>query len=117
MTVNETQESTADISIGNINGKTILSPGTSLTHKNCAQLKTLFDRLIEQEVTQMVLDLKQVDILDSQALELMVEMQDRLQEAGGNLALSNLNPLCRNILICVRLSNRFTILSTGGGTS
>nr|WP_320015240.1 STAS domain-containing protein [uncultured Desulfobacter sp.] len=117
MPVKDTPKTTADISIGNINGKTILSPRTSLIHKNCVQLKTLFDKLIEQGVTQIILDLNQVDILDSRALELMVEMQDRLQEAGGNLALSNLNPVCRNILICVRLSNRFTILATGGGTS
>jgi len=106
-----------DITIRNINGRTVLSPQTSLTHKNCDQLETLFNGLLKREVMEMVVDFTRVSFLDSRALELIVDMQTQLQTKGGNLGLSNLNEVCRDILICVRLINRFKVMANVHGSS
>ena len=99
-----------DIAIRNMNGKTVLSPVTALTYKNSDQLETLFNLLFNKNITEMILDLKQVGFLDSKALETIVDMQSKLTAAGGNLTLANLNDVCRDILICVRLMNRFSVI-------
>ncbi len=99
-----------DISVRNIGGKTVLSPVTALTQKNIDQLETLFNLLMKKNITELILDLKQVPLLDSRALEVLVDMNSKLADSGGRLTLSNLNDVCRDILICVRLINRFVVI-------
>ncbi|MDA3788985.1 MAG: STAS domain-containing protein [Desulfobacula sp.] len=111
MTSRESNGSGKDIIVKNVNGKTVLAPETSLTLKNRAQLETLFDGLVKQGVKDIILDLKKVSFLDSSALELMVDMQVRLKSAGGDLSIFNLNEVCRDTLICVRLINRFNVIA------
>ena len=113
----EPSGATRDITIRNINGRTVLSLQTSLTHKNCDQLETLFNGLLKREVKEMVLDFTKVTFLDSKALEQMADMQTRLQAVGGHLTLSNLNEVCRDILICVRLMNQFNMITKAYGNS
>lgn len=108
---NESIGSDREILVRNANGKTVLAPETSLTRKNHAQLEDLFNGLFQQGVKKMILDLKKVSFLDSKALELMVEMHTQLQSRGGELAIFNLNEVCRDTLICVRLINRFKVIS------
>lgn len=112
----EPTRSDPEILVRNVNGKTVLAPETSLTRKNHAQLEALFNGLFEQGVREMILDLKKVSFLDSQALELMVEMQTQLQSKGGDLSIFNLNEVCRDTLICVRLINRFNVISKPFGS-
>lgn len=99
-----------DISIRNMNGKTVLAPVTALTKKNCDQLDTLSSLLLKKGITEIILDSKQITYFDSQALELMVDLQKKLTAKGGTLMLINLNKTCKETLICTRLINRFPII-------
>jgi anti-anti-sigma factor len=111
MTEQTTQNNgTKDISVRNMNGKTVLAPITALTQKNCDHLDTLSGLLIKKGLTEIILDLKQVTYFDSKALELMVDLQKKLIPVGGKLMLINLNDICKNTLICTRLINQFPII-------
>ncbi len=101
-----------DITIRNISGKTVLGPITSLTHKNCEQLDRFFKNLLDKGVVDIVIDMQSVDFLDSRALELLVEMQAQLEKRGRDLILSDINDVCRDILICVKLIAEFKIIET-----
>lgn len=102
---------TREISVRNMNGKTVLAPVTALTHKNCGQLQSLLTLLLKKNITEIVLDLAQVPFFDSKALEILVDTQKDLKSKNGALMLSNLNDVCRDILICVRLINQFGIIN------
>jgi len=104
-------EQTKEINIRNINGKTVLAPVTALTKKNCGQLESLLTLLLKKNITEIVLDLAQVPFFDSKALEILVDTQKDLKLKNGALLLSNLNDVCRDILICVRLINQFGIMN------
>lgn len=101
-----------DITIKNINGRTVLGPVTSLTHKNCEQLDRFFKNLLKKGVVDIVIDMKSVPLLDSCALELLVEMHTQLKKKGRDLFISDMNDVCRDILVCVKLINEFKIITT-----
>ena len=101
-----------DITIKNINGKTVLGPVTSPTHKNCEQLERFFKNLLAKGVMDIVIDMKSVPLLDSCALELLVEMQKQLKKKGRDLIISDMNDVCTDILVCVKLINEFKIVTT-----
>jgi len=101
-----------DIAIKNINGRTVLGPVNALTHKNCDQLDKLFKDFLSKNIVDIVINMNAVSFLDSCALELLVEMQSELKKKGRDLILSDVNDVCRDILICTRLIKEFRIITT-----
>lgn len=106
----EPSVSIKDITIKNINGKTVLGPVTSLTHKNCEQLERFFKNLLTKGVVDIVIDMKSVPLLDSCALELLVEMKNQLKKKGSDLIISDMNDVCTDILVCVKLIDRKSVV-------
>ena len=105
-----------DITIKNINGRTVLGPVNSLTHKNCDQLAKLFKDLLNKNVVDIVLNMSAVSFMDSYALEVLMDMQSQLKEKGRNLIISDINEVCKDILLCVRLIHKFRIIKTKHST-
>ena len=56
-----------------------------------------------------VLDLQNVPLIDSAALELLLDQQDAFERNGGCLKLAGANTLCHDILRCNGLQKRFQI--------
>ena len=54
-----------------------------------------------------VLDLQDVPLIDSRGLEFLLAQQIACEQRGGRLTLAAANPLCRDILRCCGLSERF----------
>ncbi len=46
-----------------------------------------------------------MDLLDSAALELMIDIHDTLMSQGGALKIVGLNEVCRDILLATRIIN------------
>ena len=101
-----------DITIKNINGKTVLGPITSLTYKNCEQLDRFFKNLLSKGVVDIIIDMKSVPLIDSCALELLLGMQGQLKKKGRNLIISDMNDVCTDIMACTKLINEFKIITT-----
>ncbi len=85
--------------------RTVLTPKESLTYKNCEKVHANFTEFINQNKTEVILDCKAISFMDSQALELLLQMDDELKKRGGILKLARLNAVCRDILISTRLLN------------
>jgi len=91
--------------MANAGASAVLTPKESLTYKNCEKIHASFTEFINQNKTEVILDCKAIPFMDSQALELLVQMNDELKKRGGILKLARLKPVCRDILIATRLLN------------
>jgi len=88
-----------------IDGRAALALKQSITWENCADLKKKLKKKIEAGHTEIILDLKKVEHLDSAALELLIEIHDTLMQIGGALKIAGLNEVCRDILLATRIIN------------
>ncbi len=79
----ETNTTSAKIGLSKAGSRTILSPKESLTHQNLNELETVFNACIKQHGSEVILDCKSVNFLDSEVLELRVKMQGELKKRGG----------------------------------
>jgi anti-anti-sigma factor len=64
---------------------------------------------MNQEQTEIILDCKGLSFLDSEALQLLVNMHDELRNRSGKLKIVGLNAVCRDIMIVTRLINVFYV--------
>ncbi len=103
------QTKSAKINITNVGTRVVLSPKESLTHKNCEELERVFNDLIKQNKTTLILDCKGVAFMDSQCLELVLKIHAGLENRGGSLSIVGVNAVCRDILITTRLIYIFNV--------
>ena len=89
----------------NVGGRAILAPESSITYENCQPLKSEFDDALKENKTEIILDCKQVSLVDSTALELLLQTHAELRSKGGALKIVGLNEVCRDILLVTRLIN------------
>ena len=74
-----------------------------------SSVNKIFAECLDQGQPRIVLDLCQVPLVDSQALELLLDIQDECQQRGGALKLAAVNPLCLEILEVTGVGNHFEI--------
>ena len=97
------------IDIACVGNSTILTPSGSLTFDTCSETRTALDEACGTHAPAIVLDCNAVAVLDSEALELLVEWHDKLSAVGGSLKLVNLNEVCSDILVATRLIHVFVV--------
>jgi type IV pilus assembly protein PilB len=94
---------------------TRLTPQTSLATP--AELKELTEsvtRSLQSGETRIVLDLSQVKLLLSEALEVLLDLQEDLLRAGGWLKVSNANVVVQEILRITGLNQQIAIIRSNG---
>ena len=60
----------------------------------------------------VVLDLDDTETLDSKGLDAILEIQERLQEAGGGVKLATTNPMNRKIFEITRLDQQLEMFDS-----
>ena len=101
--------SSTNIHVSTVGVNTVVSVRESLIFKSCEELEKVYNQLFREGKNRIVLDLKAVPFLDSQALELLHAMHEDLEKAGGRLRICGLNGTCRDILAATRLANLFHV--------
>jgi len=86
-----------------------LSLKNAITWQNCLELKKKLESKIAEGRTEIILDFKRVDLLDSAALEMLIEIHDVLMKQGGILKLAGLQEVCSDILMATRIINIFFV--------
>jgi anti-anti-sigma factor len=97
------------ISASKIGSRNVLTPKGSLTYQNIETLKTLVDECLKENHSELILDCAGVTFMDSETLECMLEMHDRMREQGSSLKLINLTGVCLDIMIATRLIHIFHV--------
>ena len=95
--------SSSPISIAKVGTRTVLAPKESLTYLNCNELEATFEECMSQARTDIILDCKAVDYMDSEALQLLVRMHEELRNRGNLFQIIGLNDVCLDIFVATRL--------------
>ncbi len=69
----------------------------------------VFERSIASGVPRVVFDMKDVLLVDSAGLELMLDTLETCESRGGSLRLAGPNSLCQDILRVTQVERRFEI--------
>jgi anti-anti-sigma factor len=103
--MNRTAPTPPSFSVGRttLGEATVLSPSGSLTFETCQGLRDVLQEVAANPRTAVVVDCRQVRVMDSEALELLTTWHGALRDAGGSLRLCNLNDVCADILMATRL--------------
>ncbi len=94
---------------GEAGAMTVLTPKESLTYENCEELEATFNECINQHKTKVILDCKGISFIDSEGLELLVQVYEELRKRGGILKIVSLNTVCHEIFVATRLINVFHV--------
>lgn len=97
------------IRITKVGSETVLAPKGPLTYENCGELETIFNECMSQHKTDIILSCKDVPFIDSEALELLVRLNETIKKQGGMLKIINMAEVCRDILFATRLIKVFHV--------
>lgn len=92
-----------------VSSRTVLTPEKSITHENCPEIEKLFQEALEQDKNDVILDCKNIELLDSAALELLIKCHYELRRKRGALKIIGLNEVCQDILSATRLNNMLIV--------
>ena len=70
-------------------------------------LASMLDQCLGQGQPHVVLDMKDVALIDSAGLELLLSVLETYQQRGGSLKLATPNSLCTEILSVTGVGNNF----------
>lgn len=91
------------------NGITIIELSGRLDAVSAEQIKQELYELIEEGSTRLLLNMAQVEFIDSHGLGLLVSCLRRTAAEGGDLSLVEVPELCRSVLELTRLTRVFDI--------
>lgn len=89
----------------------VLSPETALNHENIEKLTEAFEAKTFSGQPMVVIDMSRVALVDSAALEALLELQKNIRESAGSLKLSGLPQLVEDIFRITGLAERFETYS------
>jgi type IV pilus assembly protein PilB len=93
---------------------TYLAPsGVMASDDELDPLQRAIDECLKDWEIQVVVDLSAVPLIQSRALELLLDAQEKLAKAGGWLKISHPNQLIREILRITRLSHSVALMEPG----
>jgi anti-anti-sigma factor len=77
---------------------TYLAPDFPLTHEHLETFTLAVEESASSPNTHLVLDLERVAVLDSAALEKLLDLASQLRESAGSIRITGANEICRDIL-------------------
>ena len=95
-----------------------LTPTGSLSEEGMRdELSAAADRCIENREMQLVVDLSRVQALNSEALETLLKIQDKLIPLGGRLKLAHASPVMSEIFHITRFTEFVSVLGAEAGAA
>ena len=100
-----TQRETNGIYLLTLKGRLVLGPESN-------GLRTTIDNLLSSGATRIVVNLEDVNFVDSAGLGTLIEIHRKTKAKGGRLMLTNLGPKLRQALEIARLLTLFETFAT-----
>ncbi|MEM8945435.1 MAG: STAS domain-containing protein [Planctomycetota bacterium] len=89
----------------------VVTPEIALNHENIERFSEAFAAKSFSGQPMVVIDMRHVPLVDSAAMESLLEIQRQLRDSAGSLKLAGLTQLCQDIFKITGLSDRFEIYS------
>jgi anti-anti-sigma factor len=80
-----------------------------LNKDHVSEITALFEQHAGGAQPRVVLNLRDVPLIDSAGLELLLDLRSRCLQRGGMLQLAAPNPLCRDILHVTGVAGQFAV--------
>lgn len=93
-----------DIAIYNVKG--------DIDINSSPEVRKVFDRIVNEKMTKIVINLTGVPYIDSSGLATLVEMLKRTRTYGGKIKLSNLTAKVKSLFEITKLEKLFEIYDT-----
>lgn len=74
-----------------------LAPDSAIVEEGVDDLSRAVHEGVGHGMTNVVLDMKNVPVVDSAGLEFLLDLSQRLREEGGSLRIANVRPICKDI--------------------
>lgn len=91
------------------NGVQILSVDNLLNPLDNQEIIRAVEDKIEAKFTEFVVDLEQMDFMNSTGLTFLISILTRSRNAGGDVAIANLSENIKKILLVTRLNSAFSV--------
>jgi len=88
--------------------------GDPLTREYVQELRDALICFADEGQPHVVIDLQGVPLIDSEGLELLLDMHELYQDLGGSLKLANANSLCSEILHISGVGQQFEMYADTG---
>lgn len=82
-----------------------------LTADNAGSLRQILEQCVHDGQPKLVLDLRDVSLIDSVGLELLLDTRDTCLRRGGTMQLASVSPLCMDILQITGVAESFELFS------
>lgn len=79
---------------------------------NAYKVKTLYTKMVEKGISSIILDLENLDYLDSSGLGSIIYIFSDLKKHDGKMSICHLNGSPRNLIQMTRLDKLFLIADT-----
>lgn len=90
-------------------GATVLTVSGELDLAASPALETQLDQVFADSVTHLIIDLRELEFIDSTGLSVLVKAHQRAQEAGCRFGLVNGGPQVRRLLDLTGIAERLTV--------
>ena len=94
---------------------TVIAGDVPLTAENASEFRAAVEACAREGTTRIVVDLNDIPLIDSQGLELLLELQDQVVARAGLVKLCGANSLCQDILEVTGVGHRFEIHTQAKG--
>ena len=100
-----------------VGAMTYLAPKSKLTGETIQLFKSIVSDCINNNETKLVIDLATTALINSQALETLLDIQDELIKLGGSLQLTNVKANILEVFQITGVKNSVSIINQDGDTS
>lgn len=90
----------------------IAPPAPLTTDESVDELATVFAQRIDARDVHLVVDLVNVKLINSHALEVLLDTQSRLVRLGGSLQVANINTIVSDIFVISGLNDHLSVINT-----
>ncbi|HUS58776.1 MAG TPA: STAS domain-containing protein [Planctomycetota bacterium] len=87
----------------------VLVPVGALIDDDRVQFAELLKKHIEKGNVKMVVDMNSVPFVESEGLEMLLDISEAAAEAGGGLRILNPSDIVKDILLCTRLVSKLEV--------
>lgn len=101
-----------EMNLRNVGTSTILDLSGRFDAHNASNVAGALEKAISVTTGKTIINLKEVNFMDSTALAILVKGLKHCRESGGDLRLCNLQPTVRIIFELTRLDKAFEIYSS-----
>lgn len=106
-----------DVTRSRVGAMTYLAPRSKLVGDTTDVLRTIILDCIDKNEINIIVDLATTSLINSAAIEILLDTQDELIKLGGDLKLANIKENILEVLQITGFKNAISILKADGSTS